>query len=176
MDQHRFNHNQARRVFTTPWFSIEEIPSICASEQPYYSISCPDSVVVLAQTVAGEFILVSQFRPPQGRATLELPSGYFSRREDPLLAARRELLEETGYFCEDLIFLGAMQICPSRITNVIHAYCGRNARLTGKNQEPGIEVLLLSAEAFEQYILDGLYTESVGIALYFMSKAKGLSI
>jgi len=167
-----YNYKLTTNVFKTPWFSIEEIPHVSGAEKPYYSISCPDSVAVLAQTVAGEFILVSQFRPPQGQVTLELPSGYFPRDEDPLLAAGRELLEETGYSCEELVHLGFLKICPSRITNVIHAYCGFNARFTGKKQEHGIEVVLLSASAFEKYILTGLYNESVGIAMYFMSKEK----
>ena len=76
-----YNCKLAKCVFDTPWFSIEAIPSVSAGEEPYYSISCPDCAAILAQTLDGKFILVRQFRPPQVRHTLELPSGYVDRQE-----------------------------------------------------------------------------------------------
>lgn len=42
-------------------------------------------------------ILVEQFRPPQGRVTIEFPGGLIDEHETPEEAALRELLEETGY-------------------------------------------------------------------------------
>jgi len=56
-----YNCEHTKGVFNTPWFSIEEIPSVSPTEEPYYSISCPDSVAILAQTLDGEFILVRQY-------------------------------------------------------------------------------------------------------------------
>lgn len=44
-----------------------------------------------------EILLVRQFRPPAGRLMLEFPAGLIDPGEDPETAARRELLEETGY-------------------------------------------------------------------------------
>ena len=72
MPKHNYNNKDTKKVFETPWFSIDEIPS-GSGEEPYYSISCPDSAVILAQTLDDKFILVRQFRPPQNRYTLELP-------------------------------------------------------------------------------------------------------
>jgi ADP-ribose pyrophosphatase len=63
------------------------------------------AVGIVAVTEADEVILVEQFRPPVGRTVVELPAGLagdISGSEDePLLeAAKRELLEETGYVAE----------------------------------------------------------------------------
>lgn len=55
------------------------------------------SVAVLALTEAGEAVVTRQFRPGPGRFVYELPGGYVDDGEAPLSAARRELLEETGY-------------------------------------------------------------------------------
>lgn len=45
-------------------------------------------------------LLVEQFRPPVGRATLEFPAGLIDKGETPQQAALRELREETGYVGE----------------------------------------------------------------------------
>ncbi len=71
-------------------------------------------VVLIAVNDAGQLLLVEQFRPPLQASVIELPAGLVGDLgdpdEDPLLAAQRELLEETGYHSEDLELLFT---CPS---------------------------------------------------------------
>ncbi|MEU2775214.1 NUDIX hydrolase [Streptomyces sp. NPDC007162] len=55
------------------------------------------SVAVLALTTTDEVLVTRQFRPGPGRFLFELPGGYVDTGETPLDAAKRELLEETGY-------------------------------------------------------------------------------
>ena len=55
------------------------------------------TVAILAITRAQQVILVEQFRPGPKIVLRELPGGYINHGESPLAAARRELLEETGY-------------------------------------------------------------------------------
>lgn len=65
----------------------------------------PLAVVLLAVTDADELLLVEQFRIPVGRNTVELPAGLVGDDDDEdtvQSAARRELLEETGFVAERL--------------------------------------------------------------------------
>lgn len=61
----------------------------------------PGAVAIVAVDDEGYVLLVRQYRHPAGRVLLEIPAGTLDRdaegrTEDPDLAARRELEEETG--------------------------------------------------------------------------------
>lgn len=65
------------------------------------------AVVIAALTPEGKVLLVEQYRPPIQSRTIELPAGLVGDgdgedRQDVIEAARRELLEETGYEADSL--------------------------------------------------------------------------
>lgn len=59
---------------------------------------------IAALTEDEEVLLVKQFRPGPERVLMSTPSGYIDANEAPKDAAKRELLEETGYQAEDVFF------------------------------------------------------------------------
>lgn len=71
-------------------------------------------VVLFAVTGKNELVLVEQFRIPVNSRVIELPAGLVGDLADPdesvLLAAQRELLEETGFEAERL---EVIMSCPS---------------------------------------------------------------
>jgi ADP-ribose pyrophosphatase len=84
-------------------------------------------VVIIARTPNDTLLLVEQERIPLRRRTLELPAGMVGdgcdrRAEDAADAARRELLEETGYAAErmKLWFVGPMS--PGRFADLYSFY------------------------------------------------------
>jgi ADP-ribose pyrophosphatase len=69
-----------------------------------------ETVAIIAVTKRCQIVLVEQFRPPIGQPVVELPAGLAGDTpgagdEAPEEAAKRELLEETGYWSERLTFL-----------------------------------------------------------------------
>lgn len=60
-------------------------------------LHCKDAVVILAKGSDGKIVFVRQRRPAIDSTLLELPAGGIEKGEDPLLAAQRELAEETGW-------------------------------------------------------------------------------
>jgi len=71
-------------------------------------------VVIVAVTPAAELVLVEQYRKPVGARVIELPAGLVGDLDDPdetpMVAAGRELEEETGFAAGQLVPLLA---CPS---------------------------------------------------------------
>ena len=68
-------------------------------------IKHPGAVVILPLFADGSVLLERQYRYPLHRVFIEFPAGKIDPGEDPLVCAKRELLEETGYTATDWHFL-----------------------------------------------------------------------
>ncbi len=123
-------------VFSTKWFEIISRPGP-DSEEPHYLINCSDFVCIVALNAEGKLLLVRQFRPAAGQAVLEVPSGHLEPGESPEVAARRELLEETGHAAEKLELLGSVSPGIGRFTNRMWTYFAGDARPTANTGSPG---------------------------------------
>ena len=69
------------------------------------------AAVIIPILDGGELLLERQFRYPLGRVTVELPAGKIDPGEDGFTAAKRELLEETGYVADEWRYLGTLHPC-----------------------------------------------------------------
>lgn len=83
-----------------PWavFRKDHLRMPNGNEVPnYYVIEYPDWINVLGITTDAQFVLIRQYRHALGEISFELAAGVIDEGETPLQAAKRELLEETGY-------------------------------------------------------------------------------
>jgi len=95
---------------------------------PYHVVEVADWVNVVAISDAGNVILVEQYRHAVRRTMLEIPAGHVDPKEDREAAARRELLEETGYGDGAWHALGALHPVASRFANQVHSYLALGVR------------------------------------------------
>lgn len=87
---------------------VDRVVMMNGKEATREVVSHPGAVAVLPITPDKQVILVEQFRKPIERVLVEAPAGKLELSESIESCARRELREETGYFCHDLIPLGSI--------------------------------------------------------------------
>ena len=93
--------------------------------EPYYVLHERDWVHVFAQNDDGSVLVVRQFRYATAALCVDLPGGVIDEGESSLAAAKRELLEETGYSANEWTVVGRMYANPARQTNSVHIYVAR---------------------------------------------------
>jgi ADP-ribose pyrophosphatase len=85
----------------------------------YVSRSRGIKAAVILAIIDGDVLLVEQYRVPLGKNCIELPAGLIGDEtagEDPLIAAGRELEEETGYRAGTLVSLGEFYSSPGMVS------------------------------------------------------------
>ena len=119
---------RSERLLETPYFALRSdklrLPG-GAVKDPYYVVERPDAAIIFPLTGEGEAVLVRQYRPPLERMELGLPAGLVEEGERPEAAARRELLEETGYSGGEWEPLGALASSPSLKDNWAYLFLAR---------------------------------------------------
>lgn len=130
-----------------------------------------EAVAILALTRDKKIIICEQFRPGPEKILDELPAGRVDEGEDLEKAARRELLEETGYEPGEMKYLGSIPL--SAYDHSVHHFffasgCEKKADLKLDELED-IEVKLVSIEEFMQIPYKRGTTD---IGIYFFARSE----
>ncbi len=110
-------------------------------------IITPDYVIVLPETDEGQFLVFEQTKYGVDGKTLAPVGGYMEPNEQPLAAAQRELLEETGCIASSWTELGRFRVDGNRgagIANLFHAT--RIQRVQAPNSDDLEQQRLLSMD------------------------------
>lgn len=154
--------------------------------EPYYSYSRRDYIVVVASDEEGNYLCVRQYRQGIKEVTTEFPAGGIERKdgkeygknqdmsaEDALLAAKRELLEETGYESDEWEHLLTIPSNATIADNYGHLYRAKNCRkISGQSLDDTefLNVIKLTSEEIEDLIFSGKFQQAVHVTAWLLSQ------
>lgn len=131
-----------KRLLHTPVFDVTEQAEVSATgiKGDYIAMEAHDWTIIIPE-IGGDFILVRQWRHASECMSLEFPGGVVDRGEEPMEAARRELLEETGFKAGEIVHLGSCYPNPALFKNRFHVFLARDLKPTGEQALDDDELL-----------------------------------
>ena len=146
--------------------------------EPFYSYSRRDYVVIAATDEEGRFLCVRQFRQGIKEVTTEFPAGGIERKdgkeygdkrsrevaEDALAAAKRELLEETGYESGEWKHLLTIPSNATIADNYAYIFSAKNCRrVAGQSLDDTefLNVCVLSEEELKERVQNGEFQQAI---------------
>lgn len=133
----KWHQTEDKKLCETPIFSLNKttvVPPGQTYSYPFYIINAPEWVNVIALTSQNEIVLVEQYRAGTDEPTLEIPGGMVDKNEMPPVAAKRELLEETGFRSHNWSSLGKVSSNPAIMSNYTHVFLARDCIKTNPQQ------------------------------------------
>ena len=141
------------------------------SSRDFSVINAPDWVNVIALTRDHQLVLVRQFRFGIDDFSLEVPGGVIEHGEDPVLAAQRELVEETGYSGANARLLGSVRPNPAIQSNFCHLVLVENVEQTHDfawDTDEEIQVVTKPVEEVLALARSGAITHSLVLNALFL--------
>lgn len=169
---------KSQLAFNTPWFKVRQDQIELASGRildKYYVWLNKDVSAIIPITSDNKFILVRQYRHGSRETTLEFPVGYVEKTETPKAAAKRELLEETGYLAKNMALIGKLINNASKETGNIFVYLAQNIRQSPNSpRDPNEDIKLkyVTGTELTRLILNGKIRVSFTVAAVFLSYSK----
>lgn len=167
----------------SPWLKVySEDVQLPAGEvvEGYLRLKTPDFVVIVPVTTEGRIAMIRSYKRGPDRVDVQPPAGIIEEGEAPLLAAKRELLEETGCRAEHWQSLGAYVLAGNMRGGLAHLFLAegchqQQAPNSGDLEEQ--ELLWLSAKEAEQLWRSGSMAQlgsaaALGLALAHISNGR----
>lgn len=122
-------------AYENPWIRIHEDTVITptGNDGIYGFMESKDSVVVAAVNDRDELYLVRTFSYPTSSWHWEIPAGG-SDGQDALIAAKRELEEETGIIAKTWKKLGYTRVCSGLMTERATTYIAKDIAFEGTKE------------------------------------------
>lgn len=140
-------------------------------EHEFFVLDTGDWVNVVPVTPDNRVVLIRQYRHGIEEVTLEIPGGMVDDDDGAAKeTAERELLEETGYVAEEMIYIGSVTPNPAILSNRCHTFLARNVRPVGPPQLDGsedIQIELADLDKIPGLIVGGQISHALVIAAFY---------
>jgi ADP-ribose pyrophosphatase len=132
----------------------------------------PNAVIVLARLSNQHFLIFRQTKYALEGLSLAPVGGMLEPGEEPLSAAKRELMEEMGCEASRWVPFGSYVLDPNRGVATVHLFLALDARLVAEPDSDDLEdqeLMKLTRDELEQALRDGEFKEITWAALVSMT-------
>ncbi len=142
----------AKKVFQGEIFDVWEWPQKMydGTIKTFEKIKRPDTARIIPITSDGKIILAKESQPGQ-KASFGAIGGRIDKNEKPLQAAKRELLEETGYSAKEWILFGAIRPVV-KMEWIIYYFIAKDCKKIDKQHLEGGEKIKLLYVRFTEFL------------------------
>jgi len=151
---------ETQPIYDNPWISVREDRVIHPDGNPgiYGVVHFKNKAIGVLAIEDGHLYLVGQFRYPLNTYSWEIPEGGCPENEDPLNAAKRELLEEAGLTASNWQELGRAHLSNSVSDEEAIFYLATDLQKGAPNPD-GCEELVLKRVPFKQAVTMSMHGE-----------------
>ncbi|MCL7988457.1 NUDIX hydrolase [Sphingobacterium sp. lm-10] len=172
---------QSEYIIKRPWATLRvdqvQLPNGAVKDE-YYILEYPKWVNMVGLTEDNEIIFARQYRHGAEKVLLELPAGVVEEGEEPETAARREMMEETGYAFDEVTEICQLYANPATSGNITYTYVMKGGRKVAEQQlddSEDIEVVILSVEDAKKLLLENGIGQALHTsALFYVLHHEGL--
>lgn len=118
-------------------------------------VNCNGLVAIVPVTETHEVLLIRQYRPPVNRYVIEFPAGLNDKGDTLEEAARRELLEETGYYAQRITFLTEGLLSSGASGEILSVYLAQDLEFRGateRDETEDIEVIKIPIDTIYDHL------------------------
>ncbi len=163
-------------VYSSPWLTVRK-DAVRTDRgvdiDDFYVLEYPTWVNVIATTADGHYIIEKQYRHGIQQEVYEICAGTCEKNEDPINAAKRELLEETGFGGGKWSLIGKFAPNPNSMNNWCYSFLAEGVtKMQEPHQEATEDITILQIEEKEllEMMKGGKMVEGIMLAplwLYF---------
>jgi ADP-ribose pyrophosphatase len=171
----KWSRRGKRRLLQTPIFGLDAHTLVhprSGRDHDFFVVDAPDWCNIVPLTRDGSVVMVRQRRHGIDEETLELPGGMIDPHDaSPLEAARRELVEETGYRAalERTVPTGVIAPNPAMQSNRCWSFLARDVEKVGEPSLDGgedIDVVLVPYAEIPERIARGEIVHSLVVVAF----------
>ncbi len=156
-----YSIKSTKQVYKNPWIEVREDAVIGPDGKDgiFGVVTMVPGLSVVPLDDEGNIYMIEQYKYGVDRDVIELPTGGVDAGETDLVAAQRELLEETGFVADEWIPLGVVDPFTTVIVSPAHLFLARNLKEKGKPEDQTKIIKIPFATAI-QWIMENKITHA----------------